>query len=963
MFDKKSFAAIFRMFLTTAVLCFAVSVFAVEPLWSNHRAQWAVVRSKDAGVVVDYAASEIKTALDACSGGDFEILDRIPAGRSSIIIGSMNDFLIKPAAEKLGLVEDDNERVVIRMTKNGQLIIAGNSPKAALDASYHFLRKYIGVRYLWPGEEGTFYPKTASKQLPENIEWSYSPKIRWRGFHLCGEWYRAQDYREWMCRNSMNIHCHPGWSQPEQLGLVADGGGHILALYGREDFEQHPEWFALLNGSRCNKNLCFSNRNAAKAVTDKLDKWLSHTHSDLLYYNMFAADNIEFCECPECAKRSNSSNLFQFHQWVASALKMKHPEVRFAGLAYSEYLQPPQIRLDICDMIQIATHNKCNHHLIGDKSCPWNVKLTQLFQNWRLYREKNHYGNKMIFGEYGYEFDIYLDKGIAQFTPLFTLIEDSVRTAVKYDHTLVIPEIPLSPAAGPPIEVGAYVNRLPLAYYALAMWDPSLSADEYLRDTAKTIWGPAWEPMYKYFVLLDRAWRGVRSHTLILKNPLSVAGQFLRPETDRTARQRLAEAARLLADANADTARLEFPAFDPKRAKEALDFEKALLGRWEGYSGVQRGERPRLALPTCISGKPDCESKRLVKADGKPSNYSVKCGWNPDTREIIVYWEGLDKKMPKANLHADVTLIPGTDGTRFVFTSHGDGIKSAVRLFANGASGGGWNPDWSVEVTDASMLMRIPMDEISAGLDVNKSISVIFTAGLKEGENDAFYPESSVDNGAILEFSRHYASDKPAAIWLGCPSREKGLKNQIVDDAARHGWKAVVTDDDAEFREALKDAKLIWIRHCEHENRLSSTAWKMIRRKVRQDGAVLGCSSLWPMPIDKCLGDDSFALKWVNLESQPAGARKFESVADGSWGTAVYPIATTLRNGISACYAFEPVKRKKWDILATQFNVSGRPPVPCIMSRKFGVGDVVVFGLANSLDCFGLLTNIFQGRE
>ena len=122
---------------------------------------------------------------------------------------------------------------------------------------------------------------------------------------------------------------------------------------------------------------------------------------------------------------------------------------------------------------------------------------------------------------------------------------------------------------------------------------------------------------------------------------------------------------------------------------------------------------------------------------------------------------------------------------------------------------------------------------------------------------------------------------------------------------------------------------------------------------------TLACTSLWPIPLDRCLDDPSMALKWANVENQDVGSRRFDEVKEGSWGETPYRVADALRNGgISACYAYFPVKPERWDILATQFNYTGKPSIPCIMMRRLGKGKILVFGLANALNDMALLSNI-----
>ena len=54
----------------------------------------------------------------------------------------------------------------------------------------------------------------------------------------------------------VNTHCHADFNKPTHLGFHATSGGHILAIYKRSVFEEHPEWFCFINGERLVRGAC-----------------------------------------------------------------------------------------------------------------------------------------------------------------------------------------------------------------------------------------------------------------------------------------------------------------------------------------------------------------------------------------------------------------------------------------------------------------------------------------------------------------------------------------------------------------------------------------------------------------------------------------------------------------------------------------------------------------------------------
>lgn len=943
-----------RMVRRTLVLLVGLlvaSAATAEPLWSAGRTGWSIGVPSLADEVVQYAARELKDALDGCSGANIRLANSISPNRPTILVASMEDKVLKPYLSKLGLTASEDEQCVVKLFKSGFLVIAGNQPRATLHGVYAFLHDTVGVRWMWPGEDGVFYPKMKSFTLPAKLDRTYRPKIRYRGFHLCGDWYDVDNFRVWMARNCLNTHCHADFNKPTHLGFHATSGGHILAIYKRSVFEEHPEWFCFINGERRPSNLCFTNMECAEYVAEQIANHLSSLPT-CLYYNMFAADNQEFCTCDRCKKNSISTNVFAFRNYVARILREKYPNQKLAGLAYSSYLAPPKCSLDCMDMLQFATHDRCNHHKLEDPDCPWNRQVIKYYQHWAALG--------VPIGEYNYEFDIYLDKGLAQFTPFFSVIEDEAKTARKYKHFLVIPEIPLSPKEGPPIEVGSVVNRLPICFYAQALWDENLTADQFLKDTAKTVWGPAEAEMYGYFTLLDQAWSGVKMHTLIIRNPMDVAASFLKPETLQKAHAFLNGAAAKIAAAQERTE--TYPTYDPERAKLALDREVELLKRWEGYVGVMRGERPRLTLPALSAGTTGPLTNgggKLRDAKGEPTGYVVRCAWEPSANELIVYWDGLGKNRMVGATRLEATFTLPSSASRFTFIAGAEIKKQQLRVSETGVVDKKWKADWKVETDAKGTTMRIPLKLIASDLAAGKALDGTFAVYTKRDKPaEIVFPAPGAS--AILALSNLTEVDKIMLIWLGAPSRDNANRHRMVDAAAKFGWKAFVTDTEKDFANVLKEKpRLIYIRYPEKENPLSEKAWKAAKRGVQNAGMTLACTSLWPIPLDRCLDDPSMALKWANVENQDVGSRRFDEVKEGSWGETPYRVADALRNGgISACYAYFPVKPERWDILATQFNYTGKPSIPCIMMRRLGKGKILVFGLANALNDMALLSNI-----
>ena len=101
-----------RMVRRTLVLLVGLlvaSAATAEPLWSAGRTGWSIGVPSLADEVVQYAARELKDALDGCSGANIRLANSISPNRPTILVASMEDKVLKPYLSKLGLTASEDE--------------------------------------------------------------------------------------------------------------------------------------------------------------------------------------------------------------------------------------------------------------------------------------------------------------------------------------------------------------------------------------------------------------------------------------------------------------------------------------------------------------------------------------------------------------------------------------------------------------------------------------------------------------------------------------------------------------------------------------------------------------------------------------------------------------------------------------------------------------------------------------
>ena len=134
------------------------------------------------------------------------------------------------------------------------------------------------------------------------------------------------------------------------LGGDSFAAGHGLWRWGgKGKFAAHPDWFALVNGSR-DPNLvdwwqyCYTNeewaQQVAAGVIDYFDK-----NPNCVSYSIASNDGWYegWCECDVCAAAGNQSDqMLLFANRVAAIVCEKYPEKRISFLAYHATFLPPE---------------------------------------------------------------------------------------------------------------------------------------------------------------------------------------------------------------------------------------------------------------------------------------------------------------------------------------------------------------------------------------------------------------------------------------------------------------------------------------------------------------------------------------------------------------------------------------------------------------------------------------------
>lgn len=247
---------------------------------------------------------------------------------------------------------------VIQFPDKKNIIIAGrlieNSEINTVYGINDFLRKYIGVKWLFPLELGEHVPKHDTISIPmKNIV--EKPSFLRRSFSGLDKVYKKKKLR----LKGMVWGLRQGYMSG--LGLeINHNVGNII--HPEKYTKTHPEFFPLINGKRHlpkpnpkQKNWqlhywdpCYTAPGiideAAKNIIEYFDKNPGKTS-----YSLSVNDNVNICQCANCRAKNkgfpNGMNSQSYYEWVNAVVKKvrkKYPDKYFGLLSYANVDLPPK---------------------------------------------------------------------------------------------------------------------------------------------------------------------------------------------------------------------------------------------------------------------------------------------------------------------------------------------------------------------------------------------------------------------------------------------------------------------------------------------------------------------------------------------------------------------------------------------------------------------------------------------
>lgn len=362
--------------------------------------------------------------------------------------------------------------------KTSRVGLIGESDLAVSYAVYEVLDR-LGCRWFMPGEMGAVIPQLKTVALQE-ADFSSHPGTIYRGI-----WYADDAYRR---RN--------------RLGGLMLNAGHALEITGvyltEQDKQQHPEWLGTIGGKPNPARLKWSNAELANFIADKIIA--KHEDNPQPSYSLGPDDGMHFDDSPEDRALdagdfdttfntvSITDRLLVFSNRIIERVVAKHPDVLFGCLAYVQYTRPPvreKVHPNFVPQIAPITYSRA--HPMNDDRVPDNKELRHIVEGWgKASRMTSHYF-----------YAWFLAEPVAP-NPMIR----------KWGHD--VPYV-LGPAGNCKFWTPETTANFDTSMHALYLgnrlaWDPSLKAEDVVREINEKFYGAAAKEMAAYWDFVDRAW-------------------------------------------------------------------------------------------------------------------------------------------------------------------------------------------------------------------------------------------------------------------------------------------------------------------------------------------------------------------------------------------------------------------------------------------------------------------------
>jgi len=335
------------LFLTALIFNLGYTQDKKIVLVNNGKSEYSIYVSDNAPESVKFASKEMQLYVKKTSGVLLPISVKF-SDNYCISLG-VNKHLEDYHLNSDGII-DEGFKIVTKGnnifiwgndTLDGKTTSAGGFSTGTLFGAYTFLEKYIGIRWLMPGEDGEYVPQQKIIEMPQ-INITDAPFFARRSLQYIQN--ENPEVKKWYKRNRLG----------ESLQL---GHGHNwFRIITPDEFNKHPDYFAEVQGTRIKPQrndhtykLCTANEEVIRVTAEAAIDYFSK-NPQRKAFSLSPNDCEEFCECKKCMALDEilpdgthliTRRILRFYNDVAERVAEKFPDKYLAGYVYAHYQEPP----------------------------------------------------------------------------------------------------------------------------------------------------------------------------------------------------------------------------------------------------------------------------------------------------------------------------------------------------------------------------------------------------------------------------------------------------------------------------------------------------------------------------------------------------------------------------------------------------------------------------------------------
>ena len=491
------------------------------------KAQAEIVVLAPASAVARFAARELKTHLDQATGADFPIRE-VRSGITPAIVVGGNPWLRGWGVDTAALPRDG---FAIRRAGDVLIIAGRDDPLADPERSlagglwgmsyergtlfgvYHFLERFLGVRFYFPGELGTIVPVQRELAIPA-VAIDEAPDFPIREMSWYDQpWFGGADGK--------TAQRGQGLQRLRLRGATASiPNNHGLSrLSLSERFAaSNPEYFALLaNGQRDNDlslpghhgHLCYSDPGLADEIFRHARAFLLGQPAAVVgarckygaiwdisgfqpgYFNIMPQDGhseLNFCRCAACAPRYDAGKasdvVWDFTARIAARLQAERIPGEITAMAYSSCLPVPETVIPSNVKVMVALSGPWSERdpaMLATELALIDGWIAKLGRRDYLWNYLNNYAGQ-------------IPTGIPSLAP---------RAIAAYYHRLAGRIDGAFLLNG----VDSYIaNYLNWSVAMAVLWNTSIDVEAFLAEHHRLMFGAGAAPMRSFHDLLEERW-------------------------------------------------------------------------------------------------------------------------------------------------------------------------------------------------------------------------------------------------------------------------------------------------------------------------------------------------------------------------------------------------------------------------------------------------------------------------